>query len=60
MHTPAPVNCVCGLVDLDPMSGSGLGRSARVLGGGWWLAKMVMMVNGLVMVAQLIVHSDIN
>ena len=42
-----------GVVDLDPMAGSGFGRSAKVSGGGWWFARMVMV---LMSVAQLIAH----
>ena len=35
------------------MTGSWFGRSAKVSGGGWWFARMVMV---LMSVAQLIAH----
>ena len=40
-----------------PLAGSGFGRSARIhwVGGGWLLAKIVMMVRGLARAARLMV-----
>ena len=41
------------------MAGSGFGRSARILGvgGGWFVAKICMMVMGLVRFEQLMVFN---
>ena len=41
-----------------PLAGSGFGRSARILGvgGGWFVAKMCMMVMGLVRFALMVGH----
>ena len=46
-----------GLWSWTPLTGSGVGRSARILwvGGGWLLAKICMMVIGLARAARLMV-----